>query len=69
LCARGCPARDKFRITDRAIFFSVLKPLGCIMILQTQRCKQNKNWINSSGDITNLKMSKQCFLIFTITFL
>jgi hypothetical protein len=37
------------------VCFSVLKPLRCISILQTQRYKQNKNWNKGSGDITILK--------------
>jgi hypothetical protein len=30
---------------------------------------QNKNWINGSGDIKLFDEIKECFLIFTITFL
>jgi hypothetical protein len=35
---------------------SVLKPLGCIMTLQTLRCKQNKNLLDGSG----MKKRKEC---------
>jgi hypothetical protein len=60
-------AGDKLRMINRAKIISVLKSLVCIKILQTQRCKQNKNWINGSADITILKLDEG-ILFFTITF-
>jgi hypothetical protein len=70
-------AKDTIFMINPAIFFSVLKHLGCMITSQTQWCnyrrtivyylvgviKKSDQW---SGDRTLLMKRKESFLIFTI---